>query len=176
MDTITSQLKLSKIKGKGLLLDLPLITVEYKKTSGSLVQAMNQLRMYLTALVKFLQAMGVMDFPVYGVEANGSVVSLPVAVLQSDENIVHLFEWLVEKLDISSPLGAWHYATILCKLTTIHAGVLEGKFEDVEKNLIMSLLNNRDTSMGEWTITDRFAMLAVSHTKGVVDMVTADSA
>ena len=42
---------------------------------------MNQVRMYLTASIKFLQAIGIIDFAVYGVQTNGPIVILPVAIL-----------------------------------------------------------------------------------------------
>ncbi|KAF8139647.1 hypothetical protein EV363DRAFT_1579207 [Boletus edulis] len=109
--------------------------VEYKKVSDDLVKGTNQLRMYLTASVKFLQAVGIRNVPVYGVQTDGSVVVLPAAVLR-DDNFVYLFERLVERLDISTPAGAWHYATILCRLAQNHAKVLENKFEGIKEKLI----------------------------------------
>ncbi|KAI5986082.1 hypothetical protein F5J12DRAFT_578617 [Pisolithus orientalis] len=164
VDTITSQLQHLKIEEQDSLLDLPLVAVEYKKKSGNMAQATNQLRMYLTASVKFLEAVRITDFPVYGVEADGSVVSLPVAVLRSDDsgNIVHLFERLVEKLDISSPLGAWHYATILCRLAKLHAEVLETRFETVKEPLTTALRSG-STRMEQWTITHQLATLVAEN-------------
>ncbi|KAF8439348.1 hypothetical protein L210DRAFT_3630922 [Boletus edulis BED1] len=138
-------------------LELPILAVEYKKVSDDLVKGTNQLRMYLTASVKFLQAVGITNVPVYGVQTDGSVVVLPAAVLR-DDNFVYLFERLVERLDISTPLGAWHYATILCRLAKNHAKVLENKFEGVKEKLVASLLRKGDLVEG-WTRDDQIDRL-----------------
>ncbi|KAF8425834.1 hypothetical protein L210DRAFT_871349 [Boletus edulis BED1] len=106
--------------------------------------------MYLTASVKFLQAIGVTDFAVYGVQTDGPVVVLPAAILRGEDNSVWLFERLVEKLDISTPVGAWHYATILCRLAQNHAKKLEEKFEKVRDNLVRSL--HKGDEVESWTL------------------------
>ena len=61
-------------------------------------------------------------------------------------------------LDISTPLGAWHYATILCRLAQNHAKVLEKKFEEVRENLVASLLGNGNQVEG-WTIDHQMTRL-----------------
>ncbi|KAL6303500.1 hypothetical protein BKA93DRAFT_734850, partial [Sparassis latifolia] len=33
-----------------------------------------------------------------------------------------LFERQAESLDISTPLGAWHYATVLCRIALMRSG------------------------------------------------------
>lgn len=139
-----------------------MLAVEYKKRPGKsdLAKATNQLRMYLTASVKFLQTIGITNFAVYGVKTDGPVVALPAAVIQDDDNIVHLFERLVESLDISTPSGAWHYAMILCRLAEIQAGNLGTKFEMVKQDLITSL-HSKTKNREEWTIVHQRAMLQV---------------
>ncbi|KAF8545943.1 hypothetical protein OG21DRAFT_1367723, partial [Imleria badia] len=82
-----------------------------------------------------LQAVGIANVPVYGVQTDGPIIVLPAAILR-DDDFVYLFERLVERLDISTPLGAWHYATILCRLAENHAKVLEKKFEEVRETLV----------------------------------------
>ncbi|KAF8546702.1 hypothetical protein OG21DRAFT_1607673 [Imleria badia] len=62
--------------------------------------------------VPSIQAVGITNVPVYGVQSDGPIVVLTAPVLR-DDNFVYLFERLVERLDISTPLGAWHHATIL---------------------------------------------------------------
>lgn len=69
-----------------------------------------------------------------------------------------MFERLVERLDISTPLGAWHYATILCRLAQNHAKDLEKKFEEVRENLIRSLLGEGKQAEG-WTIDHQMTRL-----------------
>ncbi|KAF8123307.1 hypothetical protein EV363DRAFT_1180446 [Boletus edulis] len=150
----TQQLQLGPV---ATYLELPILAVEYRKVSDDLVKGTNQLRMYLTASVKFLQAVGITNAPVYGVQTDGSVVVLPAAVLR-DDNFVYLFERLVERLDISTPLGAWHYATILCRLAKNHAKVLENKFEGIKEELVASLLRKGDLVEG-WTRDDQIDRL-----------------
>ncbi|KAF8546704.1 hypothetical protein OG21DRAFT_1472941 [Imleria badia] len=156
MDILTRKTQRLQIEPDATRLELPILTVEYKKASNSMMKGTNQVRMYLTASVKFLQAVGITNIPVYGVQTDGPVVVLPAAVLQ-DDNFVYLFERLVERLDISTPLGAWHYATILCRLAQNHAEVLEKRFEEVGEKLVASLLGegNREG----WTIDHQIAML-----------------
>lgn len=69
-------------------LDLPLLVVEHKKEGdeSQTIKATNQMRMYLTASVKFLQAVGITGFVVYGMVTAGSRVSFPAAVL-TDEGV-----------------------------------------------------------------------------------------
>ncbi|KAF8139652.1 hypothetical protein EV363DRAFT_1426160 [Boletus edulis] len=138
-------------------LDLPILAAEYKKASDDLAKGTNQLRMYLTASVKFLHAVGITNFPVYGVQTDGPIVVLPAAVLR-DDNFVYLFERLVERLDISTPAGAWHYATILCRLAQNHAKVLENKFEGIKEKLVTSLLRKGSQVEG-WTRDDQIDRL-----------------
>jgi len=76
----------------------------------------------------------------------------------SFRQFVYLFERLVERLDISTPLGAWHYATVLCRLAQNHAKVLEKRFEEVRENLVASLLRGGNQVEG-WTIDHQLARL-----------------
>ena len=47
---------------------------------------------------------------------------------------VYLFERLGTWVDISTPIGAWQYATILCRLSVQHAKRLQAKFSEVKFN------------------------------------------
>ena len=62
---------------------------------------------------------------------------------------VHLFERLGTGVDISTPIGAWHYATILCRLSARHAKRLQAKFSEVK-------LNGR---IPAWTAAEQIAEL-----------------
>ncbi|KAF8139653.1 hypothetical protein EV363DRAFT_1444121 [Boletus edulis] len=157
VDALTHKTQRLQLGPDATYLELPILAVEYKKVSDDLVKGTNQLRMYLTASVKFLQAVGIRNVPVYGVQTDGSVVVLPAAVLR-DDNFVYLFERLVERLDISTPLGAWHYATILCRLAKNHAKVLENRFEGVKEKLVASLLRKGNPVEG-WTRDDQLDRL-----------------
>ncbi|KAI5995809.1 hypothetical protein F5J12DRAFT_785577 [Pisolithus orientalis] len=146
VEPMTSRIERLQIGPDATLLDLPIVAVEHKKKSDHLAKTMNQLRMHLTASVKFLQTIGITNFPVYGVEAD---------VLRGDDN---LNDWIV-----STPLGAWHYATILCRLANIHAGLLGERFEMAKEDLITSL-RKKGKDMEGWTITHQLALLAADYT------------
>ncbi|KAH0838790.1 hypothetical protein J3R83DRAFT_7166 [Lanmaoa asiatica] len=159
---VTTDALVSKAQGLRLdpdatLLELPILAVEYKRASDNIMKGTNQVRMYLTTCVKFLQALGITNVPVYGVQTDGPIVVMPAAIIR-DDNFVYLFERLVERLDISTPLGAWHYATILCRLAQHHAKILEKKFEQVRENLITSLLEEGNQAEG-WTVDHQMARL-----------------
>ncbi|KAN0101122.1 hypothetical protein V8E55_001106 [Tylopilus felleus] len=158
VDALAYKVKQLQLGTDAPCLELPILTAEYKKASDNLMKGTNQLRMYLTASVKFLQAIGITNIAVYGVQTDGPIVVLPAAIL-GDDNFVHLFERLVEKLDISTPVGAWHYATILCRLAQNHAKDLEKKFEEVRDNLVTSLQNG--DQMEGWTLEHQMNKLKV---------------
>lgn len=52
-------------------LDLPMLCIEYKKVDQDRRTGTNQLRMYLIAAVKFLAAIGITEYPVFGVQSDG---------------------------------------------------------------------------------------------------------
>lgn len=68
---------------KDAFLDLPMFVVEYKKADEDRHKATNQSRMYLVACVKFLAALGIVDFPVWGAQTDGSKVVLIAAIQKS---------------------------------------------------------------------------------------------
>ncbi|KAK2465493.1 hypothetical protein APHAL10511_002385 [Amanita phalloides] len=138
-------------KGMKGVLDLPIIAIEYKKQLVDTNKGTNQLRMYLTACVKFLHVLGITEFMVFGIQTDGIHTALPAAVMTND-GMIHLYERLVDKLDISTPLGAWHLVTILSRLATQHAESLREKFNDKKENLV-TLLGKKDLGPDlRWTI------------------------
>ena len=90
MDALASKAQRLRLRLDATHLELPILTAEYKKGSDSLMQGTNQVRMYLTASVKFLQAVGITNVPVYGIRTDGPIVVLPAAVLR-DDNVRSLF-------------------------------------------------------------------------------------
>lgn len=87
---------------KGVSLDLPLLVAEYKKQAGEshATKATNQIRMYLTASVKFLQAVGITGFIVYGMVTDGPRVIFPAAVM-TEQGVNVLFLILISNYLIS---------------------------------------------------------------------------
>lgn len=78
---------------EGVSLDLPILVAEYKKQAGAsyAMKATNQLRMYLTASVKFLESVGITGFIVYGMITDGPYVAFPAAVMtENGVNVLFL--------------------------------------------------------------------------------------
>ena len=69
---------------------------------------------------------------------------------------VHLFERLGTRVDISTPAGAWHYATILCRLAVRHARRLENEFENVKTDFIDKAMTGK---VAAWTADEQIAQL-----------------
>lgn len=69
-----------------------------------------------------------------------------------------MFERLVEGLDISTALGAWHYATILCRLAHNHTKVVEERFNEAKGDLELRLLREEKQATEGWTIEHQVAM------------------
>ncbi|KAI0915807.1 hypothetical protein AcV5_003628 [Taiwanofungus camphoratus] len=72
------------------ILELPLIVIEYKKASYSETQGENQHWLYCMALLQFLEAIGITNYPIYSVLAEGPQVMLSSA--QIKDGVVHIFE------------------------------------------------------------------------------------
>ena len=90
VDALAYKVKQLQLGTDAPCLELPILTAEYKKASDNLMKGTNQLRMYLTASVKFLQAIGITNIAVYGVQTDGPIVVLPAAIL-GDDNVRGLF-------------------------------------------------------------------------------------
>ena len=84
MDALASKAQGLQLRPNATRLELPILVVEYKKASDNMMKATNQVRMYLTASVKFLQAVGIANTPVYGVQTDEPIVVLPAAVPRDD--------------------------------------------------------------------------------------------
>ena len=83
-ESLTRKVDKLRIEPDVTRLELPILAVEYKKASDNVIKGTNQLRMYLTASVKFLKAVGIKNFAVYGVQTDGSIAVVPAAVLRDD--------------------------------------------------------------------------------------------
>jgi len=66
---------------------------------------------------------------------------------------VHIAERHTEQYDISTPLGCWGYATVLCRLALWQSKALLSEFRSVEAHLVELLhlsVDERDAKLG-WT-------------------------
>ncbi|KAF8634984.1 hypothetical protein AX17_004051 [Amanita inopinata Kibby_2008] len=162
VDTLVAKTQDMKIANKSdfASLELPVIVVEHKRQSEQPGKATNQIRMYLTSTVKFLASLGITGIPVFGIQTDGRHAFLPAAV-QRDDGIIHLFERQVEKVDISTPLGAWHLATVISRLADDHSKRLQDAFDSKKDSL------QKDKSvLAAWTIDhQRGALVAQGKAK-----------
>ncbi|KAF7371662.1 hypothetical protein MVEN_00022200 [Mycena venus] len=95
---------------------LPHVVVEYKKPSDTAGKALNRGRMYLVSIVSFYVALGIEDRPFFCLVTAGKVGVLLMAWKSSKQKKTYLMERNVMKFDISSPVQAFHFATILLRL------------------------------------------------------------
>ncbi|KAF8628281.1 hypothetical protein AX17_006015, partial [Amanita inopinata Kibby_2008] len=147
VDALDTELQDMKIgnKSDSASLELPVIIVEHKKQSEEPEKATN-IRMYLISAVKFLETLGISGVPIFGIQTDSRYAFFPAAVIK-DDGIIHLFERQVEKVDISTPLGAWHYATVVAWLAFEHSMHLKNVFDAVRKDL-----GENKARLAAWTI------------------------
>ncbi|KAI0036929.1 hypothetical protein K488DRAFT_81671 [Vararia minispora EC-137] len=81
---------------------------------------LNQLRLYLTAMVKYLAVLGITDFPVYGVVTEGSIGRLVQAwghkVNESDDIHVRIVDLHCAEFDLATVEGGLRYAYFLARV------------------------------------------------------------
>ncbi|KAJ6611598.1 hypothetical protein B0H10DRAFT_353035 [Mycena sp. CBHHK59/15] len=95
---------------------LPHFVAKYQKLSHDEGQVLIQGRMYLASLVAFYSALGIDDYPFYGLVAYGKVGSLLMAWKSSTHKQTYLVEHNVCKFDITVPIEAFQFATFLLRL------------------------------------------------------------
>ncbi|KAH9929306.1 hypothetical protein B0H21DRAFT_700160, partial [Amylocystis lapponica] len=146
----------------GAVLELPLLVVNYKKASTDVAKFTNRHRIYSVAAVKFLEDIGITDFPVFSALTDGPKVSLPSAWL-TDE-IVHIFERNTQSFDISTPLGAWHYATVLCRIAVVQARKLRERYEEVREEFLGRAQGVEGKELKTWTLDAQVRAFEVNRT------------
>ncbi|KAI0035792.1 hypothetical protein K488DRAFT_82686 [Vararia minispora EC-137] len=94
-----------------------IFTIEHKPKHES---GANQVRLYLTAMVKFLGVIGITDFPVYGLVTEGGIGQLVYAWGHRIKGSVDLRVRIVDRhcvcFDLKTLEGALHYACTLAKI------------------------------------------------------------
>jgi len=139
-------------------LELPIVLVEHKTDSGEVEglyippKGAHRHRMCCTAATRFIEAVGITQYPLFSIICDGPLAMLTVAWADK-EGIVHIAERHTEQYDISTPLGCWGYATVLCRLALWQSKALLSEFRSVEAHLVGQLqlsANERDVRLG-WT-------------------------
>ncbi|KAL4063323.1 hypothetical protein J3A83DRAFT_4106855, partial [Scleroderma citrinum] len=111
-------------------ISLPILIAEYKKKDDSgIFKAMNQCRIYLVSALRFLEALGITGQPVFGLVTKGAEGSILMAWLSGKTEKIYIMDRNVRTFDLTNPLDAFQFATILVRLSQ-HAQGLKTKFED----------------------------------------------
>ena len=94
VDKITAQMQKAGISDEtndkeSIALAIPILVGEHKRlTDGtSRETGTNQLRMYLTSAVKYLEAIGITGVPVYGVQTDGPIAVFSAAVIKGEYGV-----------------------------------------------------------------------------------------
>ncbi|KAI0046823.1 hypothetical protein FA95DRAFT_1310007 [Auriscalpium vulgare] len=137
---------------------LPLLVVqhggEYHETD---VVGPAKLRMHLTAAVKFLAALDVFDFVVFGVISRGPLAIVPCAwaprpeVDKPSDPVVQIFERSCRFFDLSTPAGAFDYAAFLAWVRVVHGKALLDRLDGREWD---KFLGERGDKFAQWAMGD----------------------
>ncbi|KAJ7085447.1 hypothetical protein B0H15DRAFT_376251 [Mycena belliarum] len=115
----------------------PHLVVEYKKQHHTAGKALNQGRMYLISVISFYAALNIVDRAFYALVTNGAKGALLMGWKSKRGEKTYLFERSVVQFDISTPVGAYHFAIFLLRLreeqreleVLIEAELKKGKFD-----------------------------------------------
>ncbi|TFY64087.1 hypothetical protein EVG20_g6066 [Dentipellis fragilis] len=135
-------------------LEIPILIREYKKTVSSPQEtAANQGRLDLVAVIKFLGALGITDFPIFGIisEAAMGVVALLAVAVRTNRAIsplqrVRIIDRNLRGFDLATVEGIISYASFVAKLQKEHAARLTQVFEG--KKIRAQVLQDSVTSEG----------------------------
>ncbi|KAI0343412.1 hypothetical protein BDW22DRAFT_1428019 [Trametopsis cervina] len=109
---------------------LPCLIAEYKKSSHkSIMEALNQARMYCVSAVHFLAAIGIREWPVYGLVTNGPE-GVVIMASMSQYGAVHVFERNPISFNLCKALDVFRFATFLLRLKA-KSEALRARFEEV---------------------------------------------
>ncbi|KAJ3554603.1 hypothetical protein NM688_g3020 [Phlebia brevispora] len=129
---------------------LPQLVVEYKKQDQPEGKALNQARMYSVASISYLAAIGIKAYPVFTLAAHGTLGNL-IMTWMSENGAIYMMERNIRKFDISNPLSAFHFASILLRLRA-RDRELSALFREHEKGLLEKLSNG---DWEKWAMEDR---------------------
>ncbi|KAH7923387.1 hypothetical protein BV22DRAFT_1093049 [Leucogyrophana mollusca] len=95
---------------------LPVLVAEYKKKSASTVfQSMNQTRIYCVSSLKFLEAIGITNQPIFGLVVSGTKGVLWLAWSNGQKTFI--MERNVRQYDLQDPLQTFQLAIFLSRLS-----------------------------------------------------------
>ncbi|KAH7920531.1 hypothetical protein BV22DRAFT_1097977 [Leucogyrophana mollusca] len=125
---------------------LPVLTVEYKKKdSTSIFKAMNQSRIYAVSSLKFLEAVGITNTLVYSLVTNGNQGALTASWL--NDGRIYIMERNILQFDLSDPLQAFQFATVLVRLAE-YGQTLQETFEAKKEDFFARI---RKGKLKQWS-------------------------
>ncbi|KAH9946444.1 hypothetical protein B0H21DRAFT_415957 [Amylocystis lapponica] len=135
---------------------LPVLVVEYEKKGQSAEEnATNQHRMHSTAIAQFLHEVGIDDFGIFSLVADGTVGNLAMSWYSGQDKRIYIMEQCLQAFDISTVSGAYHFATVLARLQD-HARDLEKKFGTLEKQFYEKVKTLSESSAPQWTKSSQY--------------------
>lgn len=124
-------------------LHLPVLISEWKREGGNILQAANQHYVNHTSGARFLEACGIVDFPVFGLTSNGPLLTLDYAYtgahIQSKafgermERPVLIGERDAIQFDLQDPIGMWRLATTVISINRLHVPGLLQEWEQAQR-------------------------------------------
>ncbi|EED77270.1 predicted protein [Postia placenta Mad-698-R] len=121
-------------------LDLLLILIEYKGLAMNHIQSQNQRCLHCTSAARFMEAIGIIEFPIFSVLLDG-----PLAVLAT----TWVKDGHMASFDVSNALGAWHYATVMVRIVVFWGTALANRFEQVKDRFVEGV--KKDNPRLRWT-------------------------
>lgn len=153
-----------------ILLPLLIVTHSVKRRVFDVGDS-NRLRMLLTAAVKFLAFMGVLDFPTYGLLTESTTCAVvmawacrseghiavsrsprPLSQPADRESQVRIVEQNCAAFDIATVAGAFNLTTFLLWLQTEHAPRLSAMLKDER---LIAALRQKLAAGGGWRAVDQ---------------------
>ncbi|KAK0487846.1 hypothetical protein IW261DRAFT_1450324 [Armillaria novae-zelandiae] len=112
-DEFTTTIIPFELSGKILF---AILVVEHKRPGDDPTKPLNQVRIYVEASVRLLEAHGIIGLPVFALATNGNEGVVLMAWRSETSERVYLIDRCVQKFDISSPIEVFHFVTFLLRL------------------------------------------------------------
>jgi hypothetical protein len=126
---------------------LSAFVVKYKKRKDDEAKALNQERMYLVSTVRFLAALGIKGFPVFGLMTSGQIGGIMMAWQSESGNKIYILERNMRLFNLASPIEAFQFATFLVQLQD-HTDNLKNLFHGCKDEFFKKL---KQGVLPQWT-------------------------
>ncbi|KAJ3524807.1 hypothetical protein NM688_g8499 [Phlebia brevispora] len=113
--------------------------------------------MYTVTCVSYLAAIGIKSYPVFALAAHGTLGNLMMSWM-SENGVIYLMERNIRKFNISSPLSAFHFASVLLRVRA-RDKALRALFKEHEQDFREKLA---DGSYVKWAMPSKSQSTAFS--------------